>query len=416
MLRQLDPPIATIDLRTRSQRGRTLREPFDDWMIYLDHAATTPLDPRVLEAMLPFLSESYGNPSSVHSIGRKARVAVEDARATVASLLGAEPSEIIFTSSGTEADALAVAGVLHTDGVLLTSAAEHEAILKPAKHLRESGRALILQPGTLGAVTEEQVSEALIGAPDVRLASFMYANNEVGTVTDLQAIARQCARHGVPLHTDAVQAMGLVDIDLTKLPVDLLSFSGHKINGPKGIGALFVRGGVELRPHVLGSQERGRRGGTENVAGIVGLARALEIAVEERQVRFDHARTLRRRLLEGLDTLIDLGGILASPEEESAALPHIINIAFRPIDGRPLDGEMLILNMDMEGVGVSAGSACTSGALEPSHVILAMGHDRHTASAALRISTGLQNSLEEIDRMLDVATGVVRRMRRLAAA
>lgn len=385
-------------------------------MIYLDHAATTPVDPRVLDAMLPFLSESFGNPSSVHGMGRRARVAVEDARSSIASALGAEPSEIVFTGSGTESDALAVSGLLHTQGTLLTSAAEHEAILKPARHLEASGRAVILEPSPSGSVTADQVSTALRGNPEIRLASFMYANNEVGSVTDLQGIAACCARHGVMLHTDAVQAVGLVDFDLARLPVDLLSFSAHKINGPKGIGVLFIRGGVEIDPLIRGAQERGRRGGTENVAGIVGMARAFEIASQERLDRLQQALALRRRILDGIAPLQDLGGVLVTPEDESQVMPHIVNVAFGPVEGRALDGEMLILNLDMEGVAVSAGSACSSGALEPSHVLLAMGLDRETSSAALRISTGLHNTFDEIDRMLEVATTVVRRMRRLAAA
>jgi cysteine desulfurase len=383
-------------------------------MIYLDHAATTPLDARVLEVMLPFLTTRYGNASSVHSEGRRARVAVESARDSIAEQIGAEASEIVFTSSGTEADALAINGVLRDGGALLTSAAEHEAVLRPAEQLQSERRAVIVRPNGTGAVEAPTVEEILASRADIRLVSLMSANNEVGTITPLADIAQTCRRRSIPLHTDAVQSVGLLDINVDSLGVDMLTASAHKFYGPKGAGFLYVRGGLDLEPIVRGSQERGRRGGTENVAAIVGMARALELARLERDERIAHAMELRNNLLDALKNLADPGMVLITPEDSRLAVPQVVNVAFRPHEGQVIDGEMLILNMDMEGIAVSAGSACTSGALEPSHVLLAAGFDRATASATVRFSTGKDTTLDEIERAVETLARVVERMRRLA--
>lgn len=384
--------------------------------VYLDHAATTPLAPAVLDEMKPYLTEHYGNASSVHQMGRQARVTIEEARERVADCLGATSGEIVFTSGGTEADNLALKGVLTaasdagTSAGLITSAAEHEAVLRPAERLSERGHPVrILSPGSSGAVSAEQVKDAI----DERtaLVSLMLVNNEIGTRTDISAIADVCAEHDVLLHCDAVQAAGLLPIDVEELGVDLLSLSGHKFYGPKGVGVLFVRNGVDLGPLVEGgSQERDRRGGTENVPGIVGLAEALERAVDDAQERRARLSRLQRRLIDGLDDAVPGDYVLNTRVEEASVAPHVVNVAFPPED-EPLDGEMLILNLDMEGVLVSAGSACTSGALEPSHVLTALGLDRETASAAVRFSLGAKTTADDIDYALDTLRTTLERMR-----
>ena len=384
--------------------------------VYLDHAATTPLASAVLEEMTPYLTEHYGNASSVHQLGRQARVTLEEARERVADCLGAASSEIVFTSGGTEADNLALKGVLADKGNagmpagLITSAAEHEAVLRPAERLAEHGHPVkILEPEAHGAVTPEQVEAAI--DEQTALVSLMHANNEIGVCTDIPGVAAVCDANDVLLHCDAVQAAGLFDLDVDALGVDLLSLSAHKFYGPKGIGALYVRGGVELGPLVEGgSQERERRGGTENVPGVVGLASALERAVDAAAERRAHLSRLQRRLVEGLDDAVPCDYRLNTPIDEVATAPHVVNVAFPPSGGEPIDGEMLILNLDMEGVLVSAGSACTSGALEPSHVLTALGLERETASAAVRFSLGAQTTEEDIDYALDKLHTTLHRM------
>ena len=385
--------------------------------VYLDHAATTPLAPEVLEEMRPYLTEEYGNASSVHQMGRQARVAIEEARERVAAVLGAEPSEIVFTSGGTEADNLALKGVVAAASTdeqpagLVTSAAEHEAVLRPAERLAEKGHPVqILSPDARGAVSPEQVARAL--DDHTALVSLMHANNEIGVRTDLPAVAEVCHEHDVLLHTDAVQAAGLLELDVEALGVDLLSLSGHKFYGPKGVGVLFVRGGVDLGPLVEGgSQERDRRGGTENVPGIVGLAAALERAANARAEQADALSRLQRRLVDGLEEAVPGDYVLNTPIDDLPVAPHVVNVAFPPTDDEPLDGEMLILNLDMEGVLVSAGSACTSGALEPSHVLSALGLERETASAAVRFSFGADTTADEVDYALEALHTTLDRMR-----
>jgi cysteine desulfurase len=384
--------------------------------VYLDHAATTPLAPEVLEEMTPHLTEHYGNASSVHQLGRRARVTLEDARERVADCLGAEPSEIVFTSGGTESDNLALKGVLaaesqkgHPAG-LVTSAAEHEAVLRPAERLDENGHPVtILSPGEHGAVTPEQVAAAI--DDQTALVSLMHANNEIGVETDIAGVAEVCHRHDVLLHCDAVQTTGLYDFEVDALGVDLLSISGHKFYGPKGVGALFVRGGVDLGPLVEGgSQERERRGGTENVPGVVGLATALERARAAAEERRSRLARLQRRLVEGLADAVPCAYRLNTPVDDAPVAPHIVNVAFPPNGTEPIDGEMLILNLDMAGVLVSAGSACTSGALEPSHVLTALGLERDTASAAVRFSLGAATTAEDVDYALEKLRETLDRM------
>ena len=391
--------------------------------IYLDHAATTPLDPEVLEAMMPMLKGDYGNASSIHKIGRKARFHVDTSRERVAELLGAEPSEIIFTSGGTEANNLAISGARTAARPgILTSAAEHEAVLQPVEQLRGCGVPVkVLTPSQHGSVTPGQVDEALTGdmtadmtddtTGDIGLVSLMHVNNEVGTVTDIAGVAEVCRSHGVKLHCDAVQSAGLFALNVDELGADLLTISGHKFYGPKGVGILYVRGGVELNPEIVGgSQERARRGGTENVAAIAGFAAALDRAYGAAQERAGRIEALRNRLHDDLRERLGERFITNTPIGQAPTAPHVLNVSFPPQDGESVDGEMLLLNMDMGGVCLSAGSACTSGALEPSHVLMAMGLERPTAAASLRFSLGKDTTAEDVTRAAEVLDGVLKRM------
>jgi cysteine desulfurase len=367
--------------------------------------------------MEPYMTDQYGNASSVHQLGREARVAVEESRERVADCIGAESNEIVFTSGGTESDNLALKGVLRTKSTeaqplgLVTSASEHKAILEPAKRLAEEGHPVtIIDPENHGAVTPEQVEEAI--DDQTALVSLMHVNNETGVMTDIPAISNICREHDVLLHCDAVQSAGLLAPKVDDLGVDLMSISGHKFYGPKGIGVLYVRGGVDLGPLVEGgSQERDRRGGTENVPAAVGFAEALERAVDRADERVDRLSALQKHLLNGLDDAVAGPYVLNTPTEGAPVSPHIVNVSFPPNGGTPVDGEMLILNLDMEGVLVSAGSACTSGALEPSHVLQSLGLDRPTASAAVRVSLGAHTTAEEIDFALDKLRATLQRMR-----
>ncbi|MEM1127461.1 MAG: cysteine desulfurase family protein [Bacteroidota bacterium] len=381
--------------------------------LYLDYAATTPTDPRVFEAMLPLLRDPVGNASSTHALGRKARYLVEESREQVAALLGATPSEILFTSGATEANNTALHGVLQRpDQGLVTSAAEHEAILQPAEALQQDGHPVtVLTPAAAGVVTPDQLAEAL--RPDTALVSLMMVNNETGAVADVQALATVAHTHGALFHTDAVQAAGHFPLDVGALNVDLLSLSGHKLHGPKGVGVLVVRAGTPFRPLVRGgAQERDRRGGTENVAAIVGLAEALRLARAEAEDRRAHLYALRDHLYARLRSTLGESFVLNTPlDTPNAAAPHIVNIAFPPVADQPLDGEMLLLNLDMEGVMASAGSACTSGALSPSHVLQALGLDEATASAAVRFSLGTDTTTDDVDFAVERLGVIVDRMR-----
>lgn len=377
--------------------------------VYLDHAATTPPDPRVLEAMLPFLSDEYGNASSPHGPGRRARFAVENARERIAAHLGAQPGEIVFTSGGTEANNLALwALARQEDPHLAASAAEHESVLEPMKAIRSEGTPVDIVPPSATGTLAPDALEAIVSG--LSALSIMHTNNETGAVSALPEAASLCRREGVLLHSDCVQALGWAPLDMQSLEVDLLTVSAHKIYGPKGVGALFVRGGaLELPAFVRGgAQERRRRGGTENVAGIVGMAKALDLAAEERETRSNHLRALKARLLANLESTCRGEFVVNTPAHSA---PHILNISFPPVDDAALDGEMLLLNLDVAGVHASSGSACTSGALEPSHVLLAMGVPEKTAEATLRFSFGKANTLDEMDYVAEVLANVLHRMR-----
>ena len=386
----------------------------EDRRIYLDHAATTPTDPRVVEAMLPFLTEVWGNASSIYSEAREARKGLDTARRAVASVLGARPVEIIFTSGGTESDNLALRGVAHgarrRGNHVITTAIEHHAVLHEAERLEQEGfRVTYLPVDREGFVDLAALERALDG--ETTLVSVMYANNEVGAIQPIAEVVRIVKERDphIAVHTDAIQAAGYLDIDVEELGVDLLSLAGHKIYGPKGVGALYVRTRTPFLPQTLGgSQEKGRRAGTENVAAAVGMAAALRLAAEERAERSAHARSLRDRLLAELPRRIE-GVRMTGPQDLDRRLPNSVSCCFERVEG-----EAVLLQLDLQGISASSGSACTTASLEPSHVLLAMGVRHDLARGSLRLTLGNANTMEEVETLLDLLPGVVGRLRALA--
>lgn len=377
--------------------------------IYLDYAATAPPDSRVLDVMWPYVSEHYGNPSSVHSPGRKARHAIEQARDQVADVLGIDSGEIIFTSGGTEADNMALTATRcgETYNQLVTAETEHEAVRQTALFLQDSGVAVSFAvPDETGGIDAPAISTVLSG--DRPLVSVMLVNNETGVVNPISEIAEVVHESGGFMHTDAVQGAPYYDLKELAGHVDLMTLSGHKMGGPKGIGILVARSGTPLNSLLHGgSQERKRRAGTENVAAIVGMAKALEIVQSERAETAPKVRELRSLLVSSLaDSLGERIRVTAS--EQSA--PHILHLLVLDEDGEGVDGEMLILGLDLEGVYVSSGSACTSGALEPSHVLTAMGLAPSLSSGAIRFSLGRETTEEEILQAADRARSVIKRV------
>jgi cysteine desulfurase len=380
--------------------------------IYLDNAATTPVDPRVVEAMQRHFTESFGNASSVHWFGQQSRKDLEDARSIIAASIGATPGEIVFTSGGTEADNFAIrgafiAGKKHGRGHVVTTAAEHHAVLDCVEALRDDGAAITVLPvDQYGRTSAEEVVRAL--SERTCLVSVMQANNEVGTISDLPSIASVVHARGALLHTDAVQAIGKIPVDVNCLGVDLLTMTAHKIYGPKGIGALYIRKGTEIE-NILwgGGQERGRRPGTENVALAVGFAKAVEFGRAEMDSVAPSLRLLRDVLQSQLTRAIPELLVNGHPEDR---LPHILNVS---VDAgrRPLEGETLQLSLDLEGIAVSSGSACTSGSVQPSHVLLAMGRSPATAKATLRFSFGKSNTEDDIGQVVDALKSVIARSR-----
>jgi cysteine desulfurase len=379
-------------------------------MIYLDNAATTPVDPRVLEAMLPYLIDQYGNANSIHTLGRQATVAVEGARETIAAVLNAEPAEIIFTSGGTESDNSVIKGVLKATGKkhVITSRVEHHAVLHPIQHARSEGvNATYLNVVPSGCVDAKQVAEAI--TEDTALVTLMHVNNEIGSINPMEEIASICRDRNVMFHSDTVQSVGKYPIDVRNIGLDFLSISAHKIYGPKGVGAMYVRNGSTWKPWMEGgSQERRRRGGTLNVPGIIGMAKAIELADAEMEQNRTHIEGLKNKLVFGLKdrfgSLVSFNGCMENGSY------YIVNISFPLDDDRALDGEMLLLNLDIEGICVSNGSACTSGAIEPSHVLLALGMVTPTAKSSLRMSIGKYNTPEEIEYTLEKLDAIVHRM------
>ena len=377
--------------------------------IYLDHAATSPLREEALEAMLPYLQDKYGNPSSLHSPGREARAAVALAREKTALALGAGPDEIFFTSGGTEANNIAIKGTARRQkkkGHLITSSIEHHAVLDVCKELVDEGfKVTFLPVDRYGMVDLETIKRAL--TPETFLISIMTANNEVGTIEPVAAIGALARERGIIFHTDAVQAVGQIPLNVREMDIDLLSLSAHKFNGPKGVGALYVRKNIPVASlYRGGGQERKLRPGTENVAGIVGLARALELATEEMPRKIGHLQALRDRLIEGL---LGMGDVVLNGHP-SARLPGNVNVSFNYIEG-----EALLLGLDLEGIAASSGSACTSGSLEPSHVLLAMGLEDQVARGSLRLTLGRGNSDADVDYLMLVLSPLVERLRKMSA-
>lgn len=378
--------------------------------VYLDHAATTPLDPRVLEAMRPYLTDVFANAASIHSMGRRANVAVEESRESIAGLLGANPSEVIFTSGGTESDNAAIKGVVAATGKthVVSSKVEHHAILHPLQHGRKSGlTATFLDVKPHGYVTADNVEAAI--TDQTALVTLMHANNEIGSINPIRQISDVCRRKGVAFHTDAVQSAGKLPLNVDSLGVDFLSISAHKLYGPKGVGLLYARAGAPFKAWMEGgSQERRRRGGTLNVAGIVGMAKALELAHADMDANAAHIGALKRRLVTGLRDRF--GALIGFNGDIEHGLYNIVNCSFPLDEEQALDGEMLLLNLDIEGICCSNGSACSSGAVEPSHVLLALGLVTPTAKSSLRFSIGKGNTADEIDYTLDKLDMVVSRM------
>lgn len=378
-------------------------------MIYFDHSATTPVDKRVLEAMLPYLQENFGNPSSVYRAGQEARKAVEEAREKVANLIGAKPKEIIFTSGGTESNNTAIKGVAFSRGKghIITSAIEHPAVLKVVNWLEKHGfEATYVGVGSDCIVDPDDVRKAI--RKDTILISIMHANNEVGTIQPIEEIARIAHENGIIFHTDAVQTAGKIEIDVERMGIDLLSLSAHKIYAPKGVGALYIRKATKVDTLLHGGhQEWNRRGGTENVAGIVGLGKAAEIAKQEMAGEAQRLRTLRDKLENGVRERISE---VVFNGHRLNRLPSLSNFCVKYVEG-----EAMLLTLDFHGIAASSGSACTSGSLEPSHVLLAMGIPPEIAHGSLRVSLGRGNTQEDVDRFLEVLPPIVDRLREMSA-
>jgi cysteine desulfurase len=377
--------------------------------IYLDHAATTPLDPRVFDAMAPYFSTHFGNPSSLYAQARAPRQALDAAHATVAEILGTRPSEVIFTSGGTESDNAAIQGVALAvpgrTGHIITTQIEHHAVLHTCAWLERLGYAVTYLPvDTDGLVDPAAVAAAI--RPTTVLVSIMHANNEIGAIQPLREIAAIAHTHGIPLHTDAVQSTGAIPVRVDDLGVDLLSLSSHKFYGPKGVGALYVRRGTTWQPiQHGGGQERNRRAGTENVAGIVGLATALRIAADMQQEEQSRLSAQRDSLIAGVLRTIPGSRLNGHP---TLRLPNNANFSFAGVDG-----ESLLLYLDTRGIAASSGSACTAGSIDPSHVLLALGLEPSLAAGALRLTLGRGSTEMHVQRVLQVLPEAINRLRAL---
>lgn len=378
-----------------------------DRKIYFDHAATTPTNQKVLSKMLPYFTENFGNPSSVYEIARSNKRDIEMAREKVSKVIGAQANEIYFTAGGTESDNWAVKGIAEAyknkGNHIITSTIEHHAILHTCEFLEKNGfEVTYISVDKDGKVNLKELKEAI--RPTTILISIMFANNEIGTIQPIKEIGKIAKENNVIFHTDAVQAVGHVPINVEEMNIDMLSLSGHKIYGPKGIGALYIRKGVKIRSFIHGgAQERKRRGGTENVPGVIGLAEAMERIDANMEVESKKLINLREKLIEGIFAKIPYVKINGHREER---LPGNVNISFNFIEG-----ESLLISLDMYGIAASSGSACTSGSLDPSHVLLAIGLPHETAHGSLRISLGESNTEEDVDYLLEVLPKVVSRLR-----
>jgi len=373
----------------------------------MDHSATTPVDSRVVEAMLPFFEYKFGNPSSIHSYGREVKVALEESRETIARFLNAKASEIYFMSGGTEADNTAIKGIAYAmknkGKHIITSRIEHHAVLHTCEHLERAGfKISYLKPDKHGMIHPEAVAEAM--TDETILVSIMHVNNEVGTINPIDKIGEVARNHDVLFHTDAVQSFGKLKIDVAAQPIDLLSFSGHKIYGPKGIGGLYIRKGIKLEKLIHGgSHERNRRPGTENMAGIAGIARAVEICAKEMDKEAIQLITLREALYGKLLQAIPHMILNGHPTER---IPGNLNLSFESVEG-----ESLLLSLDLKGIAVSSGSACTSGSVDPSHVLLAMNVKPELAQSSLRFTLGRGNTMEDVDYVASLMPEIVQRLR-----
>ncbi len=381
--------------------------------VYMDHAATTPVDPRVVEAMLPYWTQDFGNASSIYSLGRRAHRAMEKARRTVADILGCTPNEVIFTGCGTESDNLALRGVAlerrqrAKKNHIITSPIEHHAIGHTVEQLEKNfGFEVTYVPVDRYGLVDPASVEVSI-RPETAIISIMYANNEVGTIEPISEIGEIARTHKIPFHTDAVQAGGTLSLDVSTLNVDLMSLSAHKFYGPKGVGVLYARRGVPfLTMQTGGGHERNRRAGTENVAYIVGLATALQLAHEEAEESNARIAGLRDKLIAGVLERIPDSQLSGHPTHR---LPNNASFLFSYIEG-----ESILLNLDLAGVAASSGSACTSGSLDPSHVLTAMGYPHEVAHGSLRLSLGKENTDQDIDYMLEILPGIVEKLRKMS--
>ena len=379
-------------------------------VIYFDHAATTPPRSEVVDAMLPYFRERWGNPSSIHASGQEAAAGVDQARDKVAALLGALPEEIVFTSSGTEADNQALIGVAIAQekrgNHIITSAIEHHAVLHTAQFLEKRGIEVTYLPvDSHGLVDPDDVRQAI--TDKTILVSIMHANNEIGTIQPIAEIGSICRERDVLLHTDAVQTVGHIPMNVHEMNIDLLSLSGHKFYGPKGVGALFVRKGVRISPLIHGGgHERGRRSSTENVPGIVGLGEAARLAARDLDWEVSHSQQLRDRLMEGTLAVVPDSILTGHPTQR---LPNNASVCVRYVEG-----ESMLLNLDFEGIAASSGSACTSGSLEASHVLLAIGLPHDLAHGSLRLSVGRGNTMPEVERFIQVFPPIVEKLRAMS--
>ncbi len=381
-----------------------------DKLIYLDNSATTPVKEEVLNEMLPYFTLKFGNASSIYSIGRESKKAIEEAREKTARALACAPREIFFTGSGTEADNWAIKGVAYAKrekgNHIITSSIEHHAVLHTCKYLEKEGFDVTYLPvDEYGMISLKQLEEAI--TDKTILITIMFANNEIGTVQPIKEIGEIARRKGVLFHTDAVQAVGHIPIDVRELKIDLLSLSAHKFHGPKGVGALYVSKDVKMHAFMQGgAQERGRRAGTENVAGIVGLGKAIELETVDIETNNEIVRAMRDRIIKEVMDNIPFVKLNGHP---TMRLPGNVNLAFEFIEG-----ESLLLMLDMKGVAASSGSACTSGSLDPSHVLLAIGLKHEIAHGSLRLSFSGQNTMAEIDYIMEVLPTIVERLREMS--
>jgi cysteine desulfurase len=378
--------------------------------IYFDHSSTTPVDEMVAKVMMETMLGNFGNPSSIHFFGRQARKAVEEGREKVAALLNAQPTEIFFTSGGTEADNLAIKGIALANqkkgNHIITSAIEHHAIIHTCEHLEKNGFTVTYLPVDKYGLVDPEAVRSAINNKTV-LVSIMMANNEVGTIQPIKEIAAIAKEAGAYFHTDAVQAVGNIEIDVKALGIDLLSLAGHKFHGPKGVGALYIRKGVKIAPiQYGGGHERKLRAGTENVPGIVGLGIAAEIAKKELPEKVQRIMKLRDKLIRTVLSTIDHVQLNGHPGKR---LPGNANFSFEFVEG-----ESLLLNLDLKGIAASSGSACTSGSLDPSHVLLAMGLSHETAHGSLRLTLGRRNTEQEVDYFLEVIPQIITRLRAMS--